>query len=245
MVAQKIKAWLELLRLPNLFTVPGDVLVGWCLMGGLAHGIWPICLTITASLCLYATGLLLNDVMDVRVDTRERPQRPIPSGRVSLRSVLAVTPLLGTLGLVLAWQTWPCAATLLGLVVDGCLPRRQCPVWRTLCGLAGGHRTKSPNARCDWLLCDLYAFDIHRCAQRSQSRHHPLAVDSVVPRLAHALPDATLLDYGKKPPVAAPTRGCAHGAVRPAAAQHPRVGCGTHPSHDSPANCLVHGCAVA
>ena len=117
MVAQKIKAWLELLRLPNLFTVPGDVLVGWCLMGGLAHGIWPICLTITASLCLYATGLLLNDVMDVRVDTRERPHRPIPSGRVSLRSVLAVTPVLGTLGIVLAWQNWPCAAILLGLVV--------------------------------------------------------------------------------------------------------------------------------
>ena len=117
MVAQKTKAWLELLRVPNLFTVPGDVLVGWCLMGGLGHGIWPICLTIMASLCLYATGLLLNDAVDARVDARERPQRPIPSGRISLRTVFAVTSVLGTLGIVLAWQNWACAAILLSFIV--------------------------------------------------------------------------------------------------------------------------------
>lgn len=38
------------------------------------------------SVLIYAAGLILNDVADVEQDRRERPTRPIPSGRVS-RSV--------------------------------------------------------------------------------------------------------------------------------------------------------------
>ncbi len=91
------RAWFELLRLPNLFTVPGDVLVGgavvaWVFRDGTrdcAH--WPsVVLTIAGSLLLYAAGLLLNDWFDAAVDARERPSRPIPSGRVREGAVLAV-----------------------------------------------------------------------------------------------------------------------------------------------------------
>lgn len=104
----------ELLRLPNLFTVPGDVLVGWCLAG--QRGGIPV-LGIVASLCLYAAGLLLNDVCDAAVDARERPERPIPSGRVSRRTVFAWALSLSLAGLVLAGSGIGMAGILLALIV--------------------------------------------------------------------------------------------------------------------------------
>lgn len=100
------QAWAELLRLPNLFTVPGDILVGWCLTG--MRGGFPF-LTIAASLCFYSAGLLLNDFCDAKVDAHERPNRPIPSGRVSRWSVLGVSILLMFGGLLLA-GVWNLAA---------------------------------------------------------------------------------------------------------------------------------------
>ena len=33
--------------------------------------------------CLYAAGMVLNDAFDAELDARERPERPIPSGRIS------------------------------------------------------------------------------------------------------------------------------------------------------------------
>ncbi|MFE2132580.1 SCO3242 family prenyltransferase [Streptomyces sp. NPDC059466] len=73
-------AWAELLRLPALFTVPGDALAGAAAAGGrpgprtlLAAG---------SSLCLYEAGMALNDWADRGEDAAERPHRPLPSGRV-------------------------------------------------------------------------------------------------------------------------------------------------------------------
>ncbi|WP_255407703.1 UbiA family prenyltransferase [Rhodopirellula sp. MGV] len=41
-------------------------------------------MVLLAGVCLYWAGMVLNDVFDVEKDRRERPQRPIPSGAVSL-----------------------------------------------------------------------------------------------------------------------------------------------------------------
>jgi len=77
----KLVAWLQLFRLPNLFTVPGDPLVGAIIIAPLA-GLGLLLLAIVPSLCLYCGGLLLNDYFDLNEDRRERPDRPLPSGRV-------------------------------------------------------------------------------------------------------------------------------------------------------------------
>ena len=103
-----VRAWLELLRLPNLFTVPGDILVGWALAG--ARG--SPALGIAASLCLYVSGLLFNDWFDAAVDARERPGRPIPSGRVNRRAVLFLAVSLLALGIGLAGSGWVVAGLL-------------------------------------------------------------------------------------------------------------------------------------
>lgn len=116
------KVVLELLRLPNLFTVPGDVLVGWCLAG--QRGGFPL-LGVLASLCLYSAGLLFNDVFDAGTDARERPGRPIPSGRARRGAVLLWAVGLSVVGVVLAWQgaLWAVALLALILAYDGGLKR--------------------------------------------------------------------------------------------------------------------------
>lgn len=80
------RALLQLLRLPNVFTAFADVLLGYLIThesvgDGIALG-----LLLAASGCLYLAGMALNDVFDREIDAIERPQRPIPSGRISLRS---------------------------------------------------------------------------------------------------------------------------------------------------------------
>lgn len=78
-----IKPYLQLIRLPNLFTAAADSLAGWLLVRGSLDepGRWlPLC---GASMAIYAAGIALNDVFDYDIDLKERPGRPLPSGRVS------------------------------------------------------------------------------------------------------------------------------------------------------------------
>lgn len=110
----KWSVWAELLRLPNLFTVPGDILLGWCL-GGMRGGV-PF-LPIVASLCLYAAGLLWNDCFDASIDAKERPRRPIPSGRVSRSSVFLIACLLAAIGILMSWTGYPIAIVLTGTIL--------------------------------------------------------------------------------------------------------------------------------
>jgi 4-hydroxybenzoate polyprenyltransferase len=97
-----IKPYLQLVRLPNVFTAAADSLAGWLLVGGTfaEPGRWvPLVLT---SMCVYAAGIALNDVFDVELDRAERPGRPLPSGQVSIRFALGLAVILLALGLTLA-----------------------------------------------------------------------------------------------------------------------------------------------
>ncbi len=91
---------LELVRAPAVLTVLGDTLVGGAASGQPAtvrRAALPL-----ASACLYAGGMALNDYADRDIDASERPERPIPSGRVSPRRALAVASGLTGAGLALA-----------------------------------------------------------------------------------------------------------------------------------------------
>ncbi|MFK0124589.1 SCO3242 family prenyltransferase [Streptomyces nigra] len=94
------RAWAELLRLPALFTVPGDAL-----SGAVAAGARPgprTLLAIGSSLCLYEAGMALNDWADRAEDAVERPHRPLPSGRIRPSSALTAACALTAAGLGLA-----------------------------------------------------------------------------------------------------------------------------------------------
>jgi 4-hydroxybenzoate polyprenyltransferase len=85
----RLRAYAQLVRLPNVFTAFADIGLGvlatWQLMPESLPSGWvlsALCLLL-ASGCLYCGGMVFNDVFDLEQDERERPFRPIPSGRVS------------------------------------------------------------------------------------------------------------------------------------------------------------------
>lgn len=97
------RAWLPLLRPPNLFTVPGDVLAGYFLAGGAGVLLFSgLPAMVAAGLFYYAGGLLLNDWADAEADRAERPERPVPAGIVSRPAVLRAALAALALGLVLS-----------------------------------------------------------------------------------------------------------------------------------------------
>ncbi|MGW7719898.1 SCO3242 family prenyltransferase [Streptomyces chartreusis] len=89
-----------LVRAPAALSVPGDVIAGAVAagrpLGARTFGV------IGSSVCLYWAGMALNDYADAAVDGVERPDRPVPSGRVPRRAALAVAGGLTAAGLGLA-----------------------------------------------------------------------------------------------------------------------------------------------
>ncbi|MFJ8591322.1 SCO3242 family prenyltransferase [Streptomyces sp. NPDC093598] len=98
--SHRSRAWAELLRLPALFSVPGDALAGAAATGSAPNP--RTLLAITSSLCLYEAGMALNDWADRDVDAVERPHRPLPSGRIRPAAALTAACALTGAGLVLA-----------------------------------------------------------------------------------------------------------------------------------------------
>lgn len=99
---RKVRAYLELVRLPNLFTAVADVIAGFAFGGGNVSDHAMLALLAASSVCLYAGGVTLNDVCDSRNDSAQRPHRPIPSGRVTLRSARRLAIVLLIAGIALA-----------------------------------------------------------------------------------------------------------------------------------------------
>jgi 4-hydroxybenzoate polyprenyltransferase len=83
--AGTFRTYAELARVSNLPTCVSNTLVGCAL--GARSGLYPWASVppIAAGICLlYVAGMVMNDIFDRRSDWLERPERPIPSGRVSL-----------------------------------------------------------------------------------------------------------------------------------------------------------------
>jgi 4-hydroxybenzoate polyprenyltransferase len=92
--------YLRLGRVSNLPTVWTNVLAGAALSGGEAAPGRLALLTLALSL-FYTGGMYLNDAFDREVDARERPERPIPSGRIAAGRVFAIGFAMLAAGLVL------------------------------------------------------------------------------------------------------------------------------------------------
>lgn len=99
----RLRAYLELLRLPNVFTAVSNSLLGYWFAGP-APGDAPVLAALLASsAALYVAGIVLNDVFDIDIDRHERPHRPLPSGRVSLGAARVLGAQLLLIGAGLGW----------------------------------------------------------------------------------------------------------------------------------------------
>jgi len=110
-----LQSYLELLRLPNVFTAVADVAMGFFFVQAtwafneeslppslLPIGMWTVGLLIAASAALYLAGMVLNDCFDIELDREEQPYRPLPSGRISLGAARLLGWNLLTIGVILA-----------------------------------------------------------------------------------------------------------------------------------------------
>ena len=100
----KIIDWLTLIRLPNLFTVPGDIFIGYFLTlpSPKNHYGLSFFLLLFVSLALYTSGIILNDWFDLDRDKVERSNRPLVSGQVAPFSALLVIICLVISALIIA-----------------------------------------------------------------------------------------------------------------------------------------------
>ncbi|MEU8002922.1 SCO3242 family prenyltransferase [Catellatospora sp. NPDC049111] len=97
--AATIRDVAELVRAPAALSVPGDVIAGAAAAGTLNRRTPGLA---AASVCLYWAGMAANDWADRELDAVERPERPIPSGRVSPRAALGLAAGLTAAGVGLA-----------------------------------------------------------------------------------------------------------------------------------------------
>ncbi|NNG88201.1 UbiA family prenyltransferase, partial [Streptomyces cacaoi] len=79
-------AWAQLLRVSAVSTVPGDAFAGAAAVGGRPNR--GTALAAVSSLFLYEAGMALNDWADRDEDAVERPDRPLPSGRIAPSAAL-------------------------------------------------------------------------------------------------------------------------------------------------------------
>ena len=95
-------AWMQLVRLPNVFTVLADVGAAFLLVSGGPDPIGRFLLVLAAGVSLYWAGMILNDVFDVAKDKAEGKPRPIASGAISLSAAKSAGWGLLALGVLLA-----------------------------------------------------------------------------------------------------------------------------------------------
>jgi 4-hydroxybenzoate polyprenyltransferase len=101
---EQIKNYLTLVRFPNLFTLPSNVLAGYISSNTYnTIEINTIILVISSSVCLYAAGVIFNDVADRQLDRKERPNRPIPSGKISQKSAIILALLLIAISITVSY----------------------------------------------------------------------------------------------------------------------------------------------
>jgi len=83
--------YFKLLRIPNIFTVPPDIILGYLIalssiqivtLNSISYYLPNLLILVLSSISLYLGGLVSNDLFDTKVDKIERPNRPLPSGKV-------------------------------------------------------------------------------------------------------------------------------------------------------------------
>ena len=114
------------MRPANIVTAISDVLAGTAIAllfvpdGSTLE--WPVLVAlIMATIGLYGGGVVFNDVFDADLDARERPERPIPSGKVSVGGATKLAMALFFVGVVAAGVVGMLPAVIALSIVIMCL----------------------------------------------------------------------------------------------------------------------------
>lgn len=106
----KLFSILQLMRPANIVTAIADIFSGIAIAGFLVPDLWEqeilisIFLLILATIGLYSGGIVFNDVFDIEQDKISRPERVIPSGRVSLKEAKILGSTLFLMAIIAAFM---------------------------------------------------------------------------------------------------------------------------------------------
>ncbi len=104
----KLQGLLRLTRPANIVTAISDILAGISIAVYSFGNNWnqlsivSVVLLIISTIGLYGGGVVFNDVFDTELDKVERPERPIPSGLISLRTAILFASILLFTGIAAA-----------------------------------------------------------------------------------------------------------------------------------------------
>ena len=115
----RLKTYFTLLRLPNLLTVPLDPVVGIISLSA-DFSVAAVAFPVMSVLLMYSAGLFLNDYCDREKDAAERPERPIPAGKIEPLHVLRTSLILLIAGIGSGWAAGSiagCTAVILAFLV--------------------------------------------------------------------------------------------------------------------------------
>ena len=100
-----------LVRIPNVLTTISNILLGYIFFTSVEHfDYFDMILLISISAFLYIGGMVLNDYLDIKIDKKERPWRPLPSNKISKKNALIITIISFlyslTISFVVGWYTF-------------------------------------------------------------------------------------------------------------------------------------------
>jgi 4-hydroxybenzoate polyprenyltransferase len=85
------RKYLLLVRLPNTFTAPSNILTGYFAVILPWHAnVSVLAILMISSALLYISGIVFNDFFDIEIDRNERPFRPLPSNEVTKQKALII-----------------------------------------------------------------------------------------------------------------------------------------------------------
>ena len=127
--------YLRLVRLPNIFTVPSNILSGYFALVALAKtDALQLVLLATSSMLLYTSGLVFNDYFDIETDLKERPSRPLSSGRISKRIAFTIAVSSIISANLIAYFAAGSNGFMLSALVSAIVILYDCKLKKTKCG---------------------------------------------------------------------------------------------------------------
>ncbi len=100
-----LKDYFQLFRIPNIFTVPPDILGGYfvtAINNVPSLNYFDAFILVFSSIFLYVGGLVTNDLFDIRKDKTERPNRPLSSGKIKKSTAVLLSVLFFGTGVFLS-----------------------------------------------------------------------------------------------------------------------------------------------
>ena len=125
-----LKNWLTFLRVPELFTLPGDIFAGFLLAAScpLKVALLPLIALSASAVLASICGSIFRAILNIKDDILRHPERPLPSGAVSPRAAQVAMVASGLLALAFSIAAGPVGFFAVLLLLGASFSLKSLPV---------------------------------------------------------------------------------------------------------------------